>query len=83
MVRMHQLLDACARSAIVRERYRGLVEMSIASLTGLIPDQEHAQSIATLLLAIIIGAQTMTELGVAVDADALARTALSLFDAAQ
>lgn len=89
MVKMHQLLDACARSAIVRERYRGLVEMSIASVGTLVRDDKaarvvrgdvDAKVIASTFLAVIIGAQTMSELGVSVDADAMGRVLLRLLD---
>lgn len=88
-VRMHQLLDACARAPAVRERYRGLVEASVASVASLVSDDQHARVvrgdvdqavIGRLLLAIVIGAQTMAELGVAIDPDRLARTVLRMLD---
>jgi TetR/AcrR family transcriptional regulator, transcriptional repressor for nem operon len=87
MVRMHQLLDACARSSIVRERYKLLVEASVASLATFAGDDQEAGllradvdhvAVAQLLLAAIIGAQTMRELGVQVEAKALTKAMLTL-----
>jgi TetR/AcrR family transcriptional regulator, transcriptional repressor for nem operon len=86
-VRPHQLLDACARSAIVRARYAALVEASIGQIAelarvdqaaGLVRRELGARDLGTILLALVVGAQTMAEIGVAIDADALARTVLSM-----
>jgi TetR/AcrR family transcriptional regulator, transcriptional repressor for nem operon len=76
LVRPHQLLDACARSPVVRERYRGLVQLSVGAVAGLVeadqadgdvrPDIDP-QIVATMSLALIIGAQTMKDLGLALD----------------
>lgn len=88
-VRMHQLLAACARSPTVRERYKGLVEASIASIAALASDDQDARAvrgdvlrdeIGTLLLAVIIGAQTMRELDVAIDPARLTKAMLTLLD---
>jgi AcrR family transcriptional regulator len=85
-IQFHQLLDACARSTKVREQYRGLVEASIehvASLAlldrvaGLIRPELDPGALAKVMLATIIGAQTMAELGVPIDAAALAKTMLA------
>ncbi|MBX3188068.1 MAG: TetR/AcrR family transcriptional regulator [Labilithrix sp.] len=76
LVRPHQLLDACARSPAVRERYRHLVELSVASVAQLVAADQHdgdlrpdvdASSVASMALALIIGAQTMSELGLPLD----------------
>ena len=81
LVRPHQLLDACARSPIVRERYRDLVGLSVAAVAGLVKsDQDEgamrsdieAETVATMALALIIGAQTMNDLGLALDPARLA-----------
>ncbi len=81
LVRPHQLLDACARSPVVRERYRDLVQLSVGAVAGLVhADQSDgdlrgdvdAQTVAKLALAIVIGAQTMNDLGLALDAAELA-----------
>jgi AcrR family transcriptional regulator len=85
-IQFHQLLDACARSPKVREQYRGLVEASIehvaslASLdrmSGIIRPDVDPSALGKVMLATIIGAQTMAELGVPIDAEALARTMLA------
>lgn len=86
-VRPHQLLDACARSPVVRERYKALVEGSIDRIADLARSDQAAgavrrgpqpRQIGTLALATVIGAQTMTELGVRVEPDELARTLLAM-----
>jgi AcrR family transcriptional regulator len=70
-VRPHQLLQACARSERVRKLYVGLIAEAIQRLGGTIAvsqskgavrDDVSAQQLATLLLAAVIGAQTMMEL---------------------
>jgi hypothetical protein len=91
MVSMHQLLAACARSKQVRERYRGLVEASVGAVQVLAFNDQQTSAvrsdvgpgdIAQLMLAIIIGAQTMGELGVAVDPEALTRAMLAMLSPA-
>ena len=75
-VRPHQLLDACARSPAIRAKYVHLAEESAARLgkivradqkAGTVRDDLDAAAVATLLLAAIIGAQTMNELKMALD----------------
>lgn len=75
-VRPHQLLDACARSDRVRELYVKLIGQAIDQLKrAVIHDQAgktlrddvDPESLATVLLAAVIGAQTMMELGAPVD----------------
>lgn len=87
MVSMQQLLAACARSKHVRERYRGLVEASSGAVSALAMGDQAANAVRTdvdasqlgqLLLAIVIGAQTMNEIGVAVDPEAITRTMLTM-----
>lgn len=81
LVRPHQLLDACARSTVVRERYRELVQLSVSAVAGLVQadqgdgdvrDDVEPETVARLALAIVIGAQTMNDLGLALDAGELA-----------
>jgi TetR/AcrR family transcriptional regulator, transcriptional repressor for nem operon len=81
LVRPHQLLDACARSPIVRERYRDLVQLSVGAVAGLVKsDQDEGavrsdvdpETVATMALALVIGAQTMNDLGLALDPARLA-----------
>ena len=40
LVRPHQLLDACARSAVVRERNRDLVQLSVGAVAGLVKSDQ-------------------------------------------
>ena len=81
LVRPHQLLDACARSAVVRERYRDLVQLSVGAVAVLVKgDQDDGavradvdpETVATISLALVIGAQTMNDLGLALDPSHLA-----------
>ena len=82
LFRPHQLLDACARSPVVRERYRDLVQVSLGAVAGLVKEDQDdgevrndvdAQTVASMALALVIGAQTMTDLGLSLDPTALAR----------
>jgi AcrR family transcriptional regulator len=75
-VRPHQLVDACVRNPTIRARYVALVRTSIERLALAVGDGQararvrrdvDAGQIATLLLATIIGGQTMLELGVPLD----------------
>jgi len=75
-VKPHQLLDACARSEKVRARYAALIEETVARLhailaegqrEGAIRDDLRPEDVSTMLLAAVIGAQTMIELRVSVD----------------
>jgi AcrR family transcriptional regulator len=76
-IRPHQLLDACARSPQIRARYVELVRLAIARVGAAVsadqrrgalrPDVE-AGEVATVLLAGVIGLQTMLELGMQLDA---------------
>jgi AcrR family transcriptional regulator len=81
LVRPHQLLDACARSAVVRARYRELVQLSVGAVASLVSaDQDEgevrrdveAETVASMALALVIGAQTMSDLGLVLEPSALA-----------
>lgn len=87
MVSMQQLLAACARSKQVRDRYRGLVETSMGAVQALAFTDQQTRAVRSdvdpaalgqLMLAIIIGAQTMGELGVTVDPEALTSAMLTM-----
>jgi TetR/AcrR family transcriptional repressor of nem operon len=76
LIRPHQLIDACARSAIVRDRYRDLVQVSVGAIASLVQaDQDDGevrkdvdpQTVASMALALVIGAQTMADLGLPLD----------------
>ncbi len=88
-VPMSQLLEACGRSVAVRARYAALVDASISALEGLVKRDQAAgvlregasgEDLAKLLLAIIVGAQTMAEIGVSIDASRLAGAVLALVE---
>jgi AcrR family transcriptional regulator len=75
-VRPHQLLDACVRSPRVRSRYVALVMESLARIAKLVQNGQRkgtlrgdvgAEHVATIVLAGVIGAQTMIELQVPFD----------------
>jgi AcrR family transcriptional regulator len=83
-VRPRQLLDACARSPRIRARYVALAAESLSRIRGAVQAGQRAgalrgdadaEQVATILLAAVIGAQTMIELGMPVD---VARAAAAL-----
>lgn len=86
-IRPHQLLDACARSKVVRDRYKGLVEASVAHVASLsLSDQSRGalrndvdpQAIGTILLSLVVGVQTLAELGIAVDPEGLTKSIFTM-----
>ena len=89
-IKPHQLLDACARSEVVRDRYRQLVEASIEGVKALVqldqveggirPDLDPSMA-AKLALCTIVGAQTLGEVGVELGAIKLATFVEALFSA--
>lgn len=73
LVRPHQLLDACARSPKIRASYRSLVELAAGHVATLVRGEKSAlakrvdaDDFGMLALALVIGAQTMMELGMPV-----------------
>lgn len=80
-IRPYQLIDACARSPALRDRYLGLVRMSAARLAELVRggqaegmlradiDPNHT---GVLMVAVVVGLQTLADLGVPVALDTLA-----------
>jgi TetR/AcrR family transcriptional regulator, transcriptional repressor for nem operon len=83
MVRPHQLLAACARSPRVADHYRMLVRTSVEAVGALLAaDQAEggirqdipADELALFAHAVVVGAQTMNDLGVDVSPAALERT---------
>jgi hypothetical protein len=86
---MHHLVDACVRSKALRERYRGFIEASVSSLgsvvagdqsAGVVRDDVGHEDVGNLLLATIVGAQTLIDLGVAADMERLALTLLTMLE---
>jgi TetR/AcrR family transcriptional regulator, transcriptional repressor for nem operon len=86
-IRPHQLIDACMRSRTIRARYVGLVSETIRRVAVLLErgGQTEAsradvdpESLATVLLAAVVGAQTMLELGIPLDLPKLTTAVLGL-----
>ena len=90
-VRPHQLLDACVRSPAVRAKYVGLAMESVRRIARIVKrsqkdellrDDVDATAVATILLAAIIGAQTMSELRMPVNLAATSATLLRVMSSA-
>ena len=86
-VKPHQLLDACARSPRVRAQYVALVADTLARLGTTVKAGQHARivrddvdadSVATVMLAAVVGAQTMLELGLPLAVDRAATTIVTM-----
>jgi AcrR family transcriptional regulator len=89
-IRPYQLLDACARSPVLRERYLGLVRTSVARVTELVKDGQATgvlrgdvdpAHVGKLALALIVGIQTLADLGVPPALDELAPELVKLLAA--
>jgi AcrR family transcriptional regulator len=87
-VKPHQLFEACARSPRVRARYVALATETLTRLDALVAAGQRdgvvradlrARDIAALLLAAVIGAQTMLELDLPIDAPSAAAAMLTAF----
>jgi AcrR family transcriptional regulator len=90
-IRPYQLLDACARSPVLRDRYVSLVKMSIARVSELVKEGQdlgmlrkdiESANAATLALALIVGAQTLADLGMPMSLEVLAPEVVRLLAAA-
>jgi len=86
-VKPHQLLDACARSERVRQLYVKLTEEAIDRVARIARSSQarrrlrqdvRPQSIAELLVALVIGAQIMMELGVDFHVKELSKSSLAM-----
>jgi len=86
-VRTHQLLDACARSERVRERYVALIGEAITRVSATISRTQQngvarrdidPEATATLLLAAVVGAQILAELEVPFDFGETSRALLQM-----
>jgi AcrR family transcriptional regulator len=86
-IKPHQLFAACARVPRIRELYVGLIAHSIDRVRagidsgkekGFVRPELDSKEIATLILAAVIGAQTMEELGVPFDIGRVARVILQM-----
>jgi AcrR family transcriptional regulator len=86
-VRPHQLIQACARSPKIRERYAELVRVGVMRLGQVVQvDQTKRRvrtdvdpnEIAQLLITVIAGAQTLWDMGVPVDVPGMAKGVLTM-----
>lgn len=86
-IKPHQLYSACARSEPLRRWYQGAVEESVRRLSqavarsqrsGLLRGDLEPDATAGLLMAVVIGAQTMMELGLPVQISASAQVLLRM-----
>jgi TetR/AcrR family transcriptional repressor of nem operon len=86
-VKPHQLLDACARSTVVRARYLALIDHSLGQLddqtrrgqeAGEVRSDVKSDQLAMLLLCVVVGAQTLLELEVPLEATKLAAALTAL-----
>jgi AcrR family transcriptional regulator len=85
-IQPHQLLQACARSPVVRARYVGLIETSLDQLRGMVKGGQKAElradvtadEVAWLMMAAVIGAGVMAELDLSVKPRQLADAFLRL-----
>jgi TetR/AcrR family transcriptional repressor of nem operon len=80
-IRPYQLLDACARSPAIRERYLDLVRKSTERTAevlaegqreGVVRSDLPKETGATFVIALVIGLQTLADLGVQVPLASLA-----------
>jgi AcrR family transcriptional regulator len=90
-VRAHQLMQACARSQTVRERYVALVNQAIDRVSHAVDEGQSAGTVRTdieadhaakLLIALVLGVQVLNEVGFPVDAPVGGETILKLLTAA-
>ncbi len=86
-IKPHQLLEACARLPRVRELYGGLVTEAMrrtsrvidaSQQTGGVRSDVNSEHVGALLLAAVIGAQTVMELGIDFDLRCAASAALQM-----
>ncbi|MFI5298941.1 MAG: TetR/AcrR family transcriptional regulator [Polyangiales bacterium] len=86
-VPFHLLVDACMRSPKLRARYVELIAESVERLRGLlrrgkkdglVSDAIDARATATLLMATLLGVQTMLELGAPIELPKLISATLAL-----
>lgn len=86
-IRPYQLLDACARSPAIRARYLALVDASVSRVAELVRAGQASgalradvtpETTGTLALALIVGVQTLVDLGRPIDLAALAPELLRL-----
>lgn len=86
-VRPYQLLDACARSKLLRERYTELVRLATHRIATLVAEGQKSgrlrndvspQTAATLAIALVVGVQTLADLGMPMKLGALTADVVGL-----
>jgi AcrR family transcriptional regulator len=86
-IRPYQLLDACARSPVLREHYVSLVRGSTERIAEFLREGQEASALradidaastATLVVALVAGLETLADLGLPVRLEALAPDLLRL-----
>ena len=86
-MRVHQLLDACARSAPIRQQFIATLSEGIARVERAAVDGQKAKAVrsdvrpaplATMLVALAVGILQMFELGMVIDFETLRTTVLRL-----
>lgn len=91
-VRGHQILEACVRSPTLQRKYEELLAHARERLSdtvrrgqaaGTLRDDVDPSAIAQLLLALVLGAHTATEVGVPYDADRVAEDVLRMLAPAE
>ena len=84
---VHRVLDACARSPLLRRRFAGMFATGVARVeaavrrgqeAGLVRDDVDAAGLAQLLAMLALGALTAVDTGVPIDVAAARSAALSL-----
>lgn len=89
-VRLHSFLEACARSTKIRDLQERLLRESVQRLAegaragqhaGAVRDDVDADALSTLLVALVIGVEVMTELKIPFDAHQGAEVMLKLLGA--
>jgi hypothetical protein len=90
-VRPFQLLDACARSPVIRAEYVGLVGDALGRLKTSVHGAQRggaaradvpAEDVALLLMSIVVGAQTLLDLELPMDVGRLAASTMRLLGVA-
>jgi AcrR family transcriptional regulator len=88
-VKPHQLMDACARSREIRDRYAAIVSDTLTRLSGAVRTAQQsdqvrrdvaAVDVAALLFAAVLGIQTMLELELPLDVPGAGAAALTLLN---
>lgn len=86
-VRGHQIMEACLRSPMLRAKYLKLLQRARDRLSdtvrrgqeaGTIRPDVDSSAVAQLLLALVLGVQTASELGAPYDADRVAEDVLRM-----